>query len=95
MPASNSTDTSANDSNSDQLTYNLLLEAEGLRCPEPVMMIRKSIRSINDGEILLILADDPATKRDVPNFCEFMEHQLVNSNTEELPYRFWIKKGHS
>ena len=71
----------------------LTLEAEGLRCPEPVMMIRKSIRSIESGEVLLILADDPATKRDVPNFCEFMDHQLLKAETEQTPYRYWIKKG--
>ena len=71
----------------------LTLEAEGLRCPEPVMMIRKSMRSIEPGQTLLVLADDPATKRDVPNFCEFMDHKLLQSETEQLPYRYWIQKG--
>jgi len=69
------------------------LEAEGLRCPEPVMMIRKSIRAIEAGQILLIIADDPATKRDVPSFCEFMQHKLIKVETEQLPYRYWIQKG--
>lgn len=82
------------DSLSDQgYEADLVLEAEGLRCPEPVMMIRKSIRSLNSGEVLLILADDPATKRDVANFCEFMEHHLLESKTQDLPYRYWIRKG--
>ena len=75
-----------------QVEADLTLRAEGLRCPEPVMMIRKSIRSIASGKILLIIADDPATKRDVPNFCEFMEHKLLKFETEELPYRYWIQK---
>ncbi|KIT43944.1 sulfurtransferase [Vibrio parahaemolyticus 3644] len=30
------------------------LEAEGLRCPEPVMMVRKTIRNMQDGEVLLV-----------------------------------------
>lgn len=71
----------------------LVLEAQGLRCPEPVMMIRKSIRSIQPGEVLLILADDPATKRDVPSFCEFMDHRLLDMQTSTLPFRYWIRKG--
>jgi len=69
------------------------LQAEGLRCPEPVMMIRKTIRSMQSGEVLLILADDPATKRDVPSFCEHMDHQLIESQTGALPYKYWIQKG--
>lgn len=69
------------------------LDAQGLRCPEPVMMIRKSIRALETGQVLHIIADDPTTQRDVPSFCEFMDHQLLKSNTENLPYHYWIKKG--
>ncbi|KGD79488.1 sulfur transfer protein SirA [Tatumella morbirosei] len=69
------------------------LDARGLRCPEPVMMVRKTIRFMQDGETLLIIADDPATTRDIPGFCRFMEHTLVAQNTEQLPFHFLIKKG--
>ncbi len=69
------------------------LEAEGLRCPEPVMMVRKTIRNMNNGEVLLVKADDPATKRDIPSFCRFMDHQLIGSETDSLPYQYLIKKG--
>ena len=69
------------------------LDALGLICPEPVMMIRKTIRAMSSGDILLIIADDPATQRDVPSFCEFMDHQLLKSETEVKPYQYWIRKG--
>lgn len=69
------------------------LDALGLRCPEPVMMVRSKIRSMQDGQTLLIIADDPATTRDIPSFCRFMEHQLVASQTNQLPYQYVIKKG--
>ena len=69
------------------------LDALGLRCPEPVMMVRKSVRRMNQGETLLIIADDPATTRDIPSFCEFMDHTLIASQTEATPYQYLIKKG--
>lgn len=69
------------------------LDALGLRCPEPVMMIRLQVRKMQEGESLTIVADDPATARDVPSFCRFMQHTLVSSQTESLPYAFLIKKG--
>ena len=49
------------------------LDALGLRCPEPVMMVRKTVRNMQPGETLLIIADDPATTRDIPGICTFME----------------------
>ncbi len=38
------------------------LDALGLRCPEPVMMVRKTVRNMQPGETLLIVADDPARR---------------------------------
>ncbi len=69
------------------------LDALGLRCPEPVMMVRMHVRKMQEGETLLVIADDPATTRDIPSFCRFMEHTLVVSDTENHPYRYLIKKG--
>ena len=68
------------------------LDALGLRCPEPVMMVRLQMRKMQVGETLLIIADDPATTRDIPAFCRFMEHELVADSTEDMPYRYLIKK---
>ncbi|WP_299796603.1 sulfurtransferase TusA [uncultured Shewanella sp.] len=69
------------------------LDALGLRCPEPVMMVRKSVRKMAQGETLLIIADDPATTRDIPSFCEFMDHKLLASQTDSMPYQYLIQKG--
>jgi len=69
------------------------LDALGLRCPEPVMVIRKTVRKLEAGDLLEIIADDPATTRDIPSFCRFMEHQLVEAQIETIPYRYLIKKG--
>ncbi len=69
------------------------LDALGLRCPEPVMMLRMTMRKLEDGQTLCVTADDPATVRDIPSFCRFMQHTLLASDTESLPYRYLIKKG--
>ncbi|GKX55571.1 sulfurtransferase TusA [Leminorella grimontii] len=69
------------------------LDALGLRCPEPVMMVRKTVRHMASGQTLLIVADDPATVRDIPGFCRFMDHELLASEVEATPYRYLIRKG--
>jgi len=69
------------------------LDALGLRCPEPVMMVRKTVRSMQPGETLLVIADDPATTRDIPGFCLFMEHELLAQQVESLPYQYLLRKG--
>ena len=70
-----------------------VLDAVGLRCPEPVMMVRKKIRDLTVGETLLVIADDPSTTRDIPSFCRFMEHSLIEQQVESKPFWYVIKKG--
>jgi tRNA 2-thiouridine synthesizing protein A len=71
------------------------LDAIGLRCPEPVMMVRLAIRKLDKNQTLLVSADDPSTKRDIPSFCRFMEHQLLAQQVEQIPFQYLIKKGSS
>lgn len=75
-------------------TPDSILETLGMRCPEPVMMVRKTVRNMAVGETLLVIADDPATTRDIPGFCRFMEHELLSSETNNLPYRYLLRKSH-
>ncbi|MBC8947430.1 MULTISPECIES: sulfurtransferase TusA [Xenorhabdus] len=69
------------------------LDTLGLRCPEPVMMVRKAVRHMAAGQTLLIIADDPATTRDIPGFCRFMDHALIAQETEQTPYRYLLRKS--
>ena len=75
------------------IMINQTLDTLGLRCPEPVKLVRKQIRHMQDGEVLLIIADDPATTRDIPSFCQFMDHRLLHSETEQPPFKYWVRKG--
>jgi len=69
------------------------LDALGLRCPEPVMMVRLNVRKMEEGQTLSVIADDPSTTRDIPSFCRFMQHTLLASEIEKAPYRYIIRKG--
>lgn len=54
------------------------LDTQGLICPEPVMMLHKTIRKADGGDIIEVLATDPATTRDIPNFCRHLGHELLH-----------------
>lgn len=73
--------------------HNNTLDTTGLRCPEPLMLLRKTLRKMAEGEILLVISDDLITVRDFNNFCNFTNHTLLKSQTEHKPFKFWIKKS--
>lgn len=69
------------------------LDTLGLRCPEPVMMVRLKIREMEIGETVAVTADDHSTTRDIPSFCRFMEHELLDADIEKSPYIYLIRKA--
>lgn len=68
------------------------LDARGLYCPEPVMLLHNKIRDIGAGELLKLMATDPSTTRDVPKFCHYLGHELVTQAQEGELYSYLIKK---
>lgn len=68
------------------------VDATGLLCPEPVMMLHNKIRVINAGEIVRLTATDTSTQRDVSRFCEFLAHPLLAQSQQENEFIYWIKK---
>lgn len=79
------------------------LDTQGLICPEPVMLLHRTIRKAESGEYIEVLATDPATTRDIPNFCRHLGHTLVSQSEADNPagdseihtdklYRYVIQK---
>ena len=72
-----------------------ILDATGLLCPEPVMLLHNRIRDIAVGETLQVLATDPSTERDIPRFCLFLGHELVAQEQLNGQYRYLLRKQES
>ena len=69
------------------------LDARGLYCPEPVMLLHKKIREMQPGDILEVVATDPSTERDIPKFCAFLEHELLEHAVLEQEFFYRIRKS--
>lgn len=76
----------------DDLPVDAVLDATGLNCPEPVMMLHNKVRDLAPGGLLKVIATDPSTQRDIPKFCMFLEHQLVRTEHVEGQFHYWIRK---
>ena len=70
-----------------------VLEAQGLYCPEPVMMLHAAVAEMNSGELLKVIATDPSTKRDIPKFCQFLGHTLEEQERVERRVHLCHSRG--
>ena len=69
------------------------IDATGLRCPEPLMVVRNKMMDMKSGQVVRVTATDPSTSWDFPNFCNFLDHELIHQEAEGDLYRYWIRKG--
>ena len=68
------------------------IDAIGLKCPEPVMLLHAAMRRLAPGQELTLRATDPSTRRDVTNFCEFLGHALLTARREGGEFFYRIRK---
>jgi tRNA 2-thiouridine synthesizing protein A len=76
----------------ESLAVDAVLDATGLNCPEPVMMLHQKVRDLPAGGLLKVIATDPSTQRDIPKFCVFLDHELVDKQAVDGVYLYWIRK---
>lgn len=82
-------------SSNNSISPNHTLDTCGLFCPEPVMMLHNKIRDIALGDVIEIWATDPATTRDIPKFCAFLGHELLQQDERDGKYYYLLQKQDS
>ena len=59
------------------------LDCRGLRCPLPVIRLANHLPDLQLGRCLAVVADDPATRIDVPAWCRMKQQEYVGEDTAE------------
>lgn len=69
------------------------LDVTGLTGPDPILELRRRLRTLEDGEILEIWASDRCTIHDIPAYCETSGHHLIMAEERDQLIVFEVKKG--
>lgn len=56
------------------------LDCRGLPCPRPIVELAKRIADVEVGEVLAVVADDPAARYDVPAWCRMREQEYAGED---------------
>ena len=68
------------------------VNALGLVCPEPIMLLHKAIRDSNSGDLIELVDSDKSTERDVEKYCELLGHQLGEKKVTKESLYFVVQK---
>lgn len=68
------------------------LDCLGLYCPEPVFRTRIELDNMRIGEMMEVLADDPAAEADIRSLVKRLEQEIVDVSKDGNTVRILIKK---
>ena len=76
----------------DQTKSDKVIDTVGLFCPAPLFETRNAIDTIDIGEVLEVIADDPAAEEDIKRFAKRTGHELLHFEKDDDILRFLIRK---
>ena len=69
------------------------VDARGLNCPLPVLRTKKTLKDLEPGDLLKLLATDPGSVLDMEAFCRQTGHRLLESQSVGEEFHFLIQKS--
>ncbi len=59
-------------------TFDREIDTRGTQCPMPVLKTKKALAQMQTGEVLRVLATDPASMADLAEFARQTGHRIVS-----------------
>jgi tRNA 2-thiouridine synthesizing protein A len=69
------------------------IDATGLKCPLPVLRLRKRLSEVAQGDVVRLLASDPMAAIDVPHFCAEAGHEFLGTEDTGEAAAYFVRKG--
>lgn len=70
-----------------------LVDTRGMLCPMPIVLANKTMKTLQVGEVMKVLATDKGALKDFPAWAEDTGNELLSSGEENGALMFLIRKG--
>ena len=74
------------------LSFDIELDTCGLNCPWPILKAKKSLMTMQPGQVLKIMSTDPGAQRDFQAFAKQTGNDLLLQETEGDKFSIWLKR---
>jgi tRNA 2-thiouridine synthesizing protein A len=76
----------------DDVVVALELDVRGHKCPIPMARLGTEIDGVGIGDVIKLVADDPACMLDVPAWCRITENELVSAEEVGDEYVLHVRR---
>ena len=74
------------------MEFDQQIDLSGLNCPLPILRTKKALDTLQSGQVLKVIATDPATPKDFDAFARQTGNTLLQSAEEGGKFLFWLRR---
>lgn len=74
------------------IEFDVEVDARGLNCPLPLLRLKKALLNMASGEVVKVIATDPAAHLDFGVFTEQAGHTIEQVEKQAGQQSFYIRK---
>jgi len=72
--------------------YDKEIDTRGLNCPLPILRAKKALADMQSGQVLKVVATDPASMRDFQAFAKQTRNELLSQSHVEREYFHFLRR---
>jgi tRNA 2-thiouridine synthesizing protein A len=72
--------------------HDCIIDARQQPCPQPLLMLKRALKNLTFGQVVLLKATDPHSQQDIRYFCQHQKLQLLLSQSIDNEFHFYIEK---
>jgi TusA-related sulfurtransferase len=70
----------------------VVVDALGKACPIPVVELARVLPEVGIGQEVVVLADDPGVKADIPAWCRMKSQEFLGLEEAEVGWRLRVRR---
>ncbi|MFA6163575.1 MAG: sulfurtransferase TusA family protein [Methylobacter sp.] len=74
------------------IEFSLEVDASGLNCPLPLLRLKKALMEMTSGDVVKVIATDPAAHLDFGVYSDQTGHQIIEYIRQSNAQIFYIRK---
>ena len=73
------------------MQFDRQIDTRGTKCPMPVLKTKRALAAMQSGEVLCVLATDPASVKDLAQFATQTGHKVLDQEENNGEYIHYLQ----
>ncbi len=73
------------------MKVDIVVDARYKSCPGPLLALAEAVMKASPGQIIMLLATDPAAPRDVKEWASSVGHKVLNIEKVDETYQIYLE----